>query len=203
MKHIGIAISIAAALWFVMFSPWTQFHNFWGVMAVSAAILIAISLTFRKDWKLQFRLNIKDVVIGVASAAVLYGIFYVGNEISAWLFDFSETQVNSVYAMKDGFNPVVLSLVLLLLIGPAEEIFWRGYIQRTLAGKKGQIAAMLVTTLIYALVHLWSFNFMLIMAALVCGAFWGLLYMLNKNLLTVVISHALWDVAVFILFPIL
>jgi membrane protease YdiL (CAAX protease family) len=43
---------------------------------------------------------------------------------------------------------------------------------------------------------------MLIMAALVCGAFWGLLYMLNKNLLTVLVSHALWDVAVFILFPI-
>jgi membrane protease YdiL (CAAX protease family) len=204
MKRLCIAIGIAAVLWLVMFSPWTSpYLNFWGVMAFSAGVLIAFSLISGKDWKNQFRFNAKDIIIGVVSAVVLYGIFYAGNEISRMLFDFSEAQVGSVYAMKDGQNPVVLALALLFWIGPAEEIFWRGYIQRALAGRKGQIAALIVTALIYALVHVWSFNFMLIMAALVCGAYWGLLYMLNKNLLTVLISHALWDVAVFIIFPIL
>jgi len=53
------------------------------------------------------------------------------------------------------------------------------------------------------LVHIWSFNFMLIMSALVCGIFWGLLYKYNKNLVTLIVSHALWDVSVFVLFPIL
>jgi membrane protease YdiL (CAAX protease family) len=172
-------------------------------MILSAGILITLSLIFGKDWKKQFRFNAKYIITGIASAAVLYGIFYAGNEISRMLFDFSEAQVSSVYAMKDGQNPFVLSVALLLWIGPAEEIFWRGYVQRTLTGRKGQIAAVAITALIYALVHIWSFNFMLLMAALVCGAFWGLLYMLNKNLLTVLISHALWDVSVFILFPIL
>jgi membrane protease YdiL (CAAX protease family) len=195
---------IAAILWFVMFSPWTkEYHNFWSVMVLSATILIALSFVFGKDWKKQFRFNAKDITTGVVSAAVLYGIFCIGNEVSGWLFDFSETQVSSVYAMRDGQNHVILALALLFWIAPAEEVFWRGYIQRTLTGKRGEIAAVVFTTLIYALVHIWSFNFMLIMAALVCGAFWGLLYMLNKNLLTVWVSHALWDVAVFILFPVL
>ena len=61
-----------------------------------------------------------------------------------------------------------------------------------------------VTTLIYALVHAGSLNFMLIMAALVAGAAWGLLYRLfPKNFAAIIISHALWDVAVFIWFPIM
>ncbi|MGB4415561.1 MAG: CPBP family glutamic-type intramembrane protease [Paludibacter sp.] len=38
---------------------------------------------------------------------------------------------------------------------------------------------------------------------MVCGIFWGLLYKYNKNLVTLIISHAVWDVSVLILFPIL
>jgi len=75
-----------------------------------------------------------------------------------------------------------LGLLLILLVGPAEEIFWRGYVQRTLESICGAWVALVVTGLIYTLVHIWSFNFMLIMSALVCGAFWGLLYKYNKNL---------------------
>ncbi|OPZ01127.1 MAG: CAAX amino terminal protease self- immunity [Bacteroidetes bacterium ADurb.BinA395] len=104
--------------------------------------------------------------------------------------------------MKEGENPLLLSLLLIFLIGPAEEIFWRGYVQRMLEPKFGSWVALIVTTLIYTLVHIWSFNFMLIMSAMVCGAFWGLLYKYNKNLVTLIVSHAVWDVSVFILFPI-
>jgi membrane protease YdiL (CAAX protease family) len=41
------------------------------------------------------------------------------------------------------------------------------------------------------------------MAALVCGAFWGLLFIYNKkNITALIISHAVWDVMVFIVVPI-
>jgi membrane protease YdiL (CAAX protease family) len=121
---------------------------------------------------------------------------------SKLLFDFAKDQVGQIYMMKEGENPLLLSLLLIFLIGPAEEIFWRGYVQRMLEPKFGSWVALIVTTLIYTLVHIWSFNFMLIMSAMVCGAFWGLLYKYNKNLVTLIVSHAVWDVSVFILFPI-
>lgn len=205
MKKLVGAIIVAAIFWFVMFSPWTsQYHNFWSVMAIAAGVLIALSFAFRKDWKSQFSFNVKDVALGIGSAIVLWGIFYLGNEISGLLFDFAHPQVNDVYAMKDGQNQILLALALLFWIGPAEEIFWRGYVQQTLSDSKlGDMKAFIVTTLIYAIVHIWAFNFMLFMAALVCGAFWGFIYMKNRNLLTVLISHAIWDVAIFILFPIM
>ena len=204
MKKLTIAIVVAAIFWFVMFSPWTSPHlNFWGVMAIAAGVLITLSFLFRKDWKSQCSFNFKDVALGIGSACALWGIFYIGNEISGMLFDFAHPQVHDVYAMKEGQNQLVLAFALLFWIGPAEEIFWRGYVQQTLSETKmGKLKACIITTLIYAIVHIWAFNFMLFMAALVCGAFWGFVYMKNRNLLTVLISHALWDVAVFILFPI-
>ncbi len=205
MKKMGIAITVAAVFWFIMFSPWTAPHiNFWYVMMAAAGTLTGLSLLFGKDWNTTISFDLKDIALGAGSAAALWGVFYFGNEISNLLFDFARPQVDSVYAMKDGENPIYLALALLFWIGPAEEIFWRGYVQRKLEDTKlGKWGALIVATLIYALVHIWAFNFMLLMAALVCGVFWGLMYTLNRNLTTIVISHAIWDVAVFILFPIM
>ena len=105
--------------------------------------------------------------------------------------------------MKTGENPWLLSILLLILIGPAEEIFWRGYVQNALSKRWNPNTGFIVTTLVYALVHIWSFNFMLVMAALVVGAIWGLAYRLYPQKLgTLIVSHAVWDVAVFVLFPI-
>lgn len=203
-NKILISILIAAGLWFVMFSPWTAgMFNFWAAMSVSAAILWMISISMTKDFKKQFAFSFKEIAIGVLSAVVLYGVFYLGNYLSTAWFDFAKPQIGNIYSMKDGNNLYLVGILLLILIGPAEEIFWRGYIQRTLGTKYGDWMAFIITTLIYTLVHLWSFNFMLIMAAMVCGAFWGLMFMYNKkNIVALIISHAVWDLSVFILFPI-
>ncbi|HOH54765.1 MAG TPA: type II CAAX endopeptidase family protein [Paludibacteraceae bacterium] len=203
MKKIIIPILIAIIFWFVMFSPWTkEYVNFWMTMTAAGLTLTLMSAFLGKDFKKQFSFSLKDVLIGLGSAVVLYVVFFLGDFFSKLLFDFAKDQVGQIYMMKEGENPLLLSLLLIFLIGPAEEIFWRGYVQRMLEPKFGSWVALIVTTLIYTLVHIWSFNFMLIMSAMVCGAFWGLLYKYNKNLVTLIVSHAVWDVSVFILFPI-
>ena len=156
-----------------------------------------------KDFYKQFNFTSKEVALGLISAVALYGIFYLGNYLSTAWFDFAKPQIGNIYSMKDGNNPYLIGALLLVLIGPAEEIFWRGFIQRAIGIKYGDWMAFVVTTLVYTLVHIWSLNFMLIMAALVCGAFWGLLFIYNKkNIVALIISHAVWDLSVFILFPI-
>ena len=67
--------------------------------------------------------------------------------------------------MKEGESPWLLAALMLVLIGPAEEIFWRGYVQNALSKRWSPNVGFIVTTLVYALVHIWSFNFMLVMAA--------------------------------------
>ena len=201
---LTIGISIAAVLWTIMFSPWTAPHvNFWVMMTCSALTLTLYSTWACPRWWKDVRVGVSDVLIGAALAALLWGFFWVGDCLSSLMFDFARPQVDMIYGMKAGENPVVLTLLMLFIIGPAEEIFWRGYIQKNLSAKWNPNVGFIVATLVYSLVHISKFNFMLIMAAAVAGFVWGLAYrFFPERLGAIIISHALWDCAVFIWFPI-
>ena len=200
---VWIGIAVAALLWFVMFSPLTAPRlNFWYAMSVSAVVLIAISTILRREWLADFRPTPLRIAAGIAIAAVLWGIFWLGDVLSQWLFSFAGAQVDNIYAMKSDARPLTIALLLLLLIGPAEEIFWRGFVQNSLMRRWGANAGFLVTTAVYALVHVWSGNFMLVMAALVVGFCWGIIYRFRPDSLTaLIISHAVWDACAFVIFP--
>ena len=204
MKRLIFAILIAFVLWTVMFAPFSAQHlNFWVAMSVSATILISIATVARPSWPRDLKWSLSNIALGVAIAVVLWGVFWVGDKVSQLIFDFARPQVDSIYAMKDGSSASLIAVALLLLIGPAEEIFWRGYVQRTLSERWSPNAGFLVTTAIYALVHAGSCTFLLTMAALVAGVAWGALYRFYpQRFSAILLSHALWDVAVFIWFPI-
>lgn len=204
MKRLLFTLILAAVLWTVMFSPLTAPHvSFWWMMTASALTLSVLSTWFNPGWWSQTRWNVSNVWLGLAIAAVLWGVFWTGDKVSSWLFDFARPQVNLIYGMKAGESPWLLSALMLLLIGPAEEIFWRGYVQRTLSLRWGADAGFVVATALYSLVHAGSCNFMLVMAALVAGVVWGGLYRLwPERLSALIVSHAVWDAAVFIWFPI-
>ena len=209
-RKLIVAILVAALFWFYMFSPWTNgWPNFWLVMSCAAVVLTGMSLAFTTDRNTLFKIEkpLLQIAVGVLIAFSLWGVFWIGDRLSSLMFDFARTEVDAVYAMKTGLSPFVIALLLLVLIGPAEELFWRGYVQRTLSkvlpGKRAADLAFVTTTMVYALVHVWSFNFMLVMAALVAGAVWGFIYRLNpKALPALIVSHALWDALVFVILPI-
>lgn len=204
MKRLVFALLLAAVLWAVMFSPWTApYVPFWWMMAGSALTLSALVTFSRPRWWMDTRWNLANVCWGIGVAVGLWGVFWLGDRVSSWLFDFARPQVDLIYGMKSGESPWLLSVLLLLLIGPAEEVFWRGYVQHTLSLRWNPNIGFLVSTLLYAVVHAPSCNFMLLMAALVAGVIWGGFYRLFPTRLSMlVISHALWDAAVFVWFPI-
>ena len=205
MKKLIISVFIAFVLWTIMFSPWTAPHvNFWVMMTCSGLTLTLYSTWAQPGWWKDLRFGSSDILLGVAVAVVLWGVFWVGDRLSSMMFDFARPQVDMIYGMKEGENPWVLTLLMLFIIGPAEEIFWRGYIQKNLSAKWNPNVGFVVTTLVYSLVHVSKFNFMLIMAAAVAGFIWGLFYrFFPERLSAIIISHALWDCAVFIWFPIM
>ncbi len=218
MRRLAVAIVIAFLLWFVMFSQWTAPHlNFWWAMTFSACVLIVLSwfgVRSTRSWRNVLnpselpslwrgwgRLS-SPLFEAILIAIVLWCAFWVGDKLSQELFTFARPQVDSIYQMKDGTPSWLIALLLLFIIGPAEELFWRGYVQRTLTQRWTANAGFVVTTLIYTAVHLPSMNFMLIMAAFTCGFCWGLLYRLfPQHFPAIVLSHALWDAAAFVWFP--
>lgn len=204
MKKLIFTLILATILWTVMFSPTTAPHvNFWWMMTGSACTLSLFASLFSPGWWKEVRITPANIGLGILIAATLWSIFWVGDKLSQLLFDFARPQVDIIYGMKDGESVWLLTALMLFLIGPAEEIFWRGYIQKQLSQRWNANIGFIVTTAVYALVHAGSCNFMLTMAALVAGFCWGLLYRLfPERFAAIIISHALWDVAVFIWFPI-
>ena len=202
--RLFISVSIAALLWFYMFSPWTSgLSNFWINMSMSALILTACALRGNGGIHPEWKHFAGQIVLGIAIAFALWGVFWIGDKLSQLMFTFARGQVDSVYGMKDGSSPVLIAILLLFIIGPAEEYFWRGYVQKTISELLGPTAAMFIMAIVYALVHIWSFNFMLVMAALVAGGVWGLIYRLRPSLLpALIVSHAVWDALVFVILPI-
>lgn len=204
MKKLWCTILLAFVLWTIMFSPWTApLVNFWWMMTGSALLLSGLSTWLNPGWWKDLRWDLSNLLLGIGIAAGLWGIFWVGDKASSWLFDFARVQVDTIYGMKEGESPWLLTFLMLFLIGPAEEIFWRGYIQKQMSARWNPNTGLIVTTLIYALVHAGSLNFMLTMAAMVAGLTWGLVYRFYpERFSAILLSHALWDVAVFIWFPI-
>lgn len=194
-------ILLAAVFWFVMFFPtlgWT--FNFWMVMTLASLSLTILALYF--GGRPDVRFSWSEIALGVVAAIVLWGVFWIGDKVSQWLFDFARPQVDLIYGIKEGTSSTVISLLLLLIIGPGEELFWRGYIQRRLSARWSPNIGFLVATAAYTLIHVSSLNFMLVMAAMVCGIIWGGLFrFFPKHFTAIVISHALWDAAAFVWFP--
>nr|BAL59351.1 abortive infection protein [Candidatus Acetothermum autotrophicum] len=191
----------AFALWYFAFQ--TDIWNFWVRLTLAAALLATSALVLTPDRAALFRVRGRDIAIGVASALVLYGIFWLGKQLALVILPFAADQISSVYANRAQLDLLWIGLLLFFLLGPSEEIFWRGFVQRRLSEQFGVPGGWLIATAIYALVHIWTLNLLLIAAALVAGLFWGWLYHRTQSLVTVIVSHALWDMMIFVIFPVL
>ena len=200
-KYIIFTLVIATILWYLLFV--IKPLNFWLEMSLSISTLVIMSLVFNKDNFKIGRLTLRHILIGIFSAIGLYLIFYLGNIITGYLFPFKDSQVLSVYSNRSNGNLIWIGLLLLFVIGPGEEIYWRGFIQNTLSEKMGENKGYIISVLLYAGVHIITGNVMLVIAALVCGIYWGWLYKKEKSLLPVIISHAIWDLTIFVILPLM
>jgi uncharacterized protein len=180
--------------------------DFWWAMGLVVMALAASA--FAADGKYAGLLledvrtrPLRKVLLGIISAAALYAVFFLGNGLARRFLPFAGEGVKAVYALKFGASQLRIGLLLAFVIGPGEEIFWRGYLQRTWEGRLGRATALPFAVAVYAAVHVASGNPMLVLAAAVCGLFWGILYQRSNSVLVVGVSHLLWDLAVFLIFP--
>ena len=205
--RLYFSILLAVVLWVVMFV--FRPLNFWVMLTFSTSLLAALSYAFGRPLIRPEELKWKNALWGILLAAALYGIFWIGNQGLILISQvFPEIlpdrlgKINAVYANVGALPPALVGILLFFPIGFGEEIFWRGYVQRRFSQKWNGRRAFILTTLLYTAVHLPTGNPVLIAAALTCGLFWSGVYWATGSLLPVLISHMLWDPAIFIVWPI-
>lgn len=193
---IAGAILLAAVCWALTFG--LSWGNFWIKIGLSVIVICVYASHWQRP---KLLLSTHSAAAGLFSAAILYGIFYLGDSFSPYILEGAAKQIGGIYALGAGTDRLPVFLLLLLITGPGEEIFWRGFLQDQLMKRLGDRNGFGMATFIYGSVHIFSMNFMLIMAAYVAGAFWGGLYLWKRDLSLVMISHALWSAFIFAVFP--
>ncbi len=182
---------VAALAWTWLFASGQA--RFWPHAIVAGLVIGAYgALAQRQRLGDLLRPSATDVAIGVTAAAVLYGVFWVGNAALTRLVPSFAAHVSDVYAVQ-GRTDLATVVLAIVVVGSCEELFWRGFVQER-AGFALALAG-------YAAVLLWERNWALILAALVGGAGWGLLFAWRQNLVAPAVCHALWDLAVVVWLP--
>jgi hypothetical protein len=193
-------VLLAFALWWFTFG--LGWGVFWYKIAFSALLLAVIAVRTGDVDISGFHVTGRDVVYGLISAAGLYVIFWLGKTASTAVFGFAEQGIDDIYGLGHGTSMWFITLLLFFVTGPCEEVYWRGYLQKRFCERLGPWGGYLAATACYALVHVWSMNFMLTAAAGVAGAYWGLMYLKLGRLEPVIVSHAVWSTVVFTFAPI-
>lgn len=204
-------VAAAGALAAFLFTALFRFRrlgplDFWAWLAltIAAVVVLAIAVDGRYVRRLKEDLRsspLRKVGLGLVSAAVLYTVFAAGREAALALFPFASTGIDQVYALKSGVPVARIILLIVLLIGPGEELFWRGFFQENAGAGARRAAGYVLASLLYASVHAASGNIMLVLTAAVCGFFWGGLYLRFRSPLLNAVSHTFWDLLVFVILP--
>jgi membrane protease YdiL (CAAX protease family) len=174
--------------------------RFWQRMTLTGMSLGSFALAVSPESR-DLRIRGRDVALGLASAATLYATFQVGDRFARRFVPGGERQIRDIYALRSLRPRPEIGARLVAVIGPAEEIFWRGFVQATFMRLLGRWRGAAAGAAAYGGVHVVTGNFTLLGAAGVAGAHWAALYALGMPLGALIVSHAAWDVWIFLLQP--
>jgi membrane protease YdiL (CAAX protease family) len=147
------------------------------------------------------RIRGREVFLGAAVAAGLYGIFRVGDRLARRIMPRGGDDIEEVYRLRRLRPGPELALRLSLVIAPAEELFWRGLVCRRLAARFGPWRGAFVAAAAYGGAHVVTGNLTLTGAASTAGAYWSALAAAGVPMGALIVSHAVWDIWIFLLQP--
>ncbi|HEY6202000.1 MAG TPA: CPBP family intramembrane glutamic endopeptidase [Candidatus Limnocylindria bacterium] len=194
MSKRGPVVPIGLAMAFGLFGLTFRGSRarFWERMTLTGFVLGNLALANDAELR-RLRFRERDVALGLLSAAGLYAIFQAGDRMARAVMPSGSQEIGDIYALRSLRPKSEIAARLAAIIGPAEELFWRGFVQRRI-GAAG--AAMT-----YGGAHLVTGNATLIGAATVAGIYWGLLRAIGMSMPALITSHVAWDIWIFLLAP--
>jgi membrane protease YdiL (CAAX protease family) len=174
--------------------------RFWQRMTLTGLTLGSYALAVSPPAR-RVRVGLKEVAMGLASASVLYATFQAGDRFARRVVPGGEAQIRNIYTLRTLRPRGEIATRLVAVIGPAEELFWRGMVQAAFMRWLGRWRGAAAAAAAYGGVHLVTGNFTLFGAAGIAGAHWSALYAAGVPLGALIVSHAAWDVWIFLLQP--
>jgi membrane protease YdiL (CAAX protease family) len=207
-KYIGFQIAgfiiVGTGMSILFLRPTSTYF----VVGVFIATPVMILVTFWLNrYRGFFRPSGKSIGVGLLSSALLYGIFYIGNEFITIYkpLGVASSGEASIYGTI-GSHPLFLQLIILLLDAIGFESYFRGNLQTFLSSRitngKAKVGSAFLSALCDSLIHIISLNPLWAVTTFIADSAWGLTFYYTKDLGSSMTSHVLWDIVIFVVAPI-
>jgi hypothetical protein len=174
--------------------------KFWTRMTRTGLALGGLALATEPPLR-RLRVRPRDVATGVGIAAGLYGVFWVGDRAARVVMPRGSEDIGDIYQLRTLRPKAEIAARLAIVIGPAEELFWRGLIQAELSRRFGPTRGAAAAAALYGGAHIVTGNATLVGAATVAGSVWSGLAALGVSMPALVVSHVVWDIWIFLVQP--
>ena len=200
--NIDIAIVAVATVLFALSLALRAHVNVWLTIGASAVLLLATTTLGRGELPLWGKFPpARAIAVGVGAGGLMALVTHLAYPPVAELVPSIATEVGGLYADLRQTPGPVLGAPLLLLAVAAEEAVWRGVLVRQMEKSRGPLAIVLVATMAYAVPQAFSGSWVLVLVALGCGAFWTFLRVWSGSVVVPALTHAVWNLVVFVALP--
>ncbi|MHC0038633.1 lysostaphin resistance A-like protein [Pseudoneobacillus sp. C159] len=182
----------------LLYITYQDYKVFWYMYTASMLILISYSIIKEE---LDDRMSIPFyLTYGVLSGLFLFII------IKMALYGFNHLEIpiqGDIKKLYKLYSPSLFwqYLTLMLIVVPGEEIFWRGFVLKRLLNAIGKWQSILLSSLLYASINIYLGDWYLILGTFFAGLFWGWLFLWKRSIPLVIVSHLIFNLFIFILFP--
>lgn len=193
--HLLLLIPAAFVLYFMAFQ---NTAIFWYMYTFALLLLMSFALLFTKifdelpTWK--------SLAFGLGYGTLIYGLIAGGYSVLQWTPMPIE---QSISGFLEDFAPISIwhYLLLMFIIVPGEEIFWRGYIQQKLKKYMPVSFAILTSSVLFGLALGLGGFIPGMLAAAAAGMILGALYEWKRSMPLLIITHLVMVVLLFLVKP--
>jgi membrane protease YdiL (CAAX protease family) len=166
--------------------PFTLYLNY------NSLVLTYFILVFSSEINLLNRLN---KILPTLKAGLLYGLIAILILLPiSYIFNFIK------YDFKVTNYTLIFIFVNLIFTCIPEEIFWRGFIQTKIQNYTNSSIAVLITSLVFASIHIIFAGIFFAILAFIASIIYGLAYIKTKKIEVSIICHYLVNIGQFIFF---
>ena len=174
------------------------------IVVFSSGIIFSLVMHFTKlRYASLFHLSTNKVsstlaVLSIPIFIVILGSFWWLTEILNLVFLLFPEDKTSIQALLKLMDGGIVSIVAICIIAPLiEEMLFRGIILRGFLSHYSAKKAIIVSSLLFALIHL---NIYQIPGAFILGCFIGWIYYKSRSLWPCILAHAINNIGVYIFY---
>lgn len=171
---------------------------FWYMYTFAMLILLSIAIVFVKIF--DELVTWKSLIYGLGYGTLLYGFIAIGYQL------LNLTPINitgSVESFLTTFAPISIwhYLLLMFIIVPGEEIFWRGLVQQKLKNYVSTHWAVFISSILFGLALALGGFWPGVGAGIIAGLILGFLYEWKRSLPLIIVAHLVMIVLLFLVLP--